>query len=90
MEPEAGFALGLGGAVKPNIVVDFPEIAATGKDMIQNPGDIYDKVTLDSGEYVDMARDPEGLLRVVDKLQYDPIEMVDTGKSVVKAIGGLL
>ncbi|WP_406029610.1 hypothetical protein OG801_15510 [Nocardioides sp. NBC_00163] len=90
LEPEAGFALGLGGAVKPNIVVDFPEIAATGKDMIQNPGDIYDKVTLDSGEYLDMARDPEDLLRVVDKLQYDPIEMVDTGKSVVKAIGGLL
>jgi hypothetical protein len=90
LEPEAGFAIGLGGTVKPNVVIDFPEIAATGKDMIQNPAGIYDKVTLDPWEYAEMARDPEGLLRVVDKMQFDPIEMVDTGKSVVEAIGGFL
>ncbi|MEI7056252.1 putative T7SS-secreted protein [Nocardioides sp. CCNWLW239] len=88
LEPEAGVALGIGGTVKPNIVIDFPEIAATGKDIIQNPAQFYDNATLDPGEYVDVARDPEGLLRTFDKLQYDPIEMAHTGNRLWKRLEG--
>lgn len=86
----AGLGIGLGAKVTPEIVLDFPEMYDTGKDMIAHPDQIVDNFTMSPDEWITTARDTEGAKKVIDHMTFDPGEAKKTGESVVKAIGGLL
>lgn len=86
----AGLGLGLGAKVTPEVVLDFPEMYDTGKDMIAHPDQIVDNFTMSPDEWITTARDTEGAMKVIDHMTFDPGEAKKTGESVVKAIGGLL
>lgn len=47
---ELGAGLGIGAKVGPNVTLDFPKMAETGKDFISDPGKVVDTVTVSPDE----------------------------------------
>ncbi|MEU6133545.1 putative T7SS-secreted protein [Nocardioides sp. NPDC047086] len=86
----AGLAVGLGAKVTPEVVLDFPEMYDTGKDMIAHPDQIADNFSMTPDEWITTARDTDGARKVIDHMTFDPGEARKTGESVAKVIGGLL
>lgn len=86
----AGLGIGIGAKVTPEVVLDFPEMYDTGKDMIEHPDQIADNFSMTPDEWITAARDTDGVRKVIDHMTFDPGEAKKTGESVAKVIGGLL